>query len=115
MPYNNYNKLQKAFISFRIFFLRKNIYNKYIKNNYDKEIAFLEGPVTTLLSVKNKNTKKIAWIHNDISLVFGNNLKAKIKKRFNKKIYNKYKKLIFLSNHNLNIFNKFYELDILVG
>ena len=94
-----------------MFFFRKSIYTKYIKNNYNKEIAFLEGPITTLFSVKNKNVEKIAWIHNDISLVFGNNLKSKLKKLFNKKIYEKYKKLIFVSNHNLEKFNNFYKIN----
>ena len=112
MPYEKYNKIKKALITFRILFFKKHIYKKYINNNYDKEIAFLEGPITTLLSAKNKNTKKIAWIHNDISLVFGNNLKSKIKKIFNKKIYKKYQKLIFVSNHNLNKFNEFYNINL---
>lgn len=110
--YNEYNKLQKILISLRILFLKNNIYKKYIKNNYTCEIAFLEGPITTLFSPKNKNTNKIAWIHNDISLVFGNSIKSKIKKVFNRKTYKKYNKLIFVSNHNLQKFNDFYTLNI---
>ncbi|MDO5555863.1 MAG: glycosyltransferase [Clostridia bacterium] len=110
--YNEYNKIQKLLISLRILFFKNNIYKKYIKNNYNKEIAFLEGPITTIFSSKNKNVKKIAWIHNDISLVFGNNIKSKIKKIINKKIYEKYQKLIFVSNHNLEKFNEFYNINI---
>ena len=112
-PFNNYTKLQKVLISLKIFFFKKYIYKKYIKNNYDKEIAFLEGPITTLFSSKNRNTQKIAWIHNDISLVFGSNIKSKIKKLINKKIYSKYQKLIFVSRHNLDKFNEFYDINIL--
>ena len=112
MPYENYSKIKKIFISFRIFFFRHYIYKKYIKNGYDKEIAFLEGPVTTLFSVKNKAAEKIAWIHNDISLVFGNSIKSKIKKIFNKKVYEKYQKLVFVSNHNLKKFNQIYNMNV---
>ena len=50
---------------------------KFIKEDYDVEIAFLEGPITRLFSVKNKKTRKIAWIHNDISKVYGNGIKYK--------------------------------------
>ena len=110
--YNEYNKLKKLLISLRILFFKNNIYKKYIKNNYDVEVAFLEGPVTNILSSKNKNTKKIAWIHSDISLIFGNNLKSQIKKIINKKIYKKYQELVFVSNNNLQEFNKLYNINV---
>lgn len=110
--YNEFSKIKKLLISLRILLFNKNIYKKYIYNNYNIEIAFLEGPITTILSSKNKNTKKIAWIHNDISLVFGNNIKSKLKKLLNKKLYKKYDKLVFVSNHNLKKFNETYNLDI---
>ena len=110
--YNEYNKLKKLLISLRILFFKNIIYKKYIKSNYDTEVAFLEGPITNILSSKNKNTKKIAWIHTDISLIFGNNLKSKIKKILNKKIYNKYQELVFVSKNNSEQFNKIYNLDI---
>ena len=110
--YNEYNKLKKLLISLRILLFKNNIYKKYIKNNYDLEVAFLEGPVTNILSSKNKNTKKIAWIHSDISLIFGNNLKSKIKKLLNKKIYKKYQELVFVSNNNLLEFNKLYNINV---
>lgn len=110
--YNEYNKLKKLLISLRILLFKNSIYKKYIKNNYDVEVAFLEGPVTNILSSKNKNTKKIAWIHSDISLIFGNNLKSKIKKIINKKIYKKYQELVFVSNNNLQEFNKLYNINV---
>jgi len=110
--YNEYDKFKKILISLRILLFKNTIYKKYIKNNYDIEIAFLEGPITNILSVKNKNTKKIAWIHSDISLIFGNNIKSKFKKILNKKIYKKYEKLIFVSKNNLEQFNKLYNLNI---
>lgn len=111
-PYNEYNKFQKLLISLRILFFKNSIYKKYIKNNYNIEIAFLEGPITNILSAKNKNTKKIAWIHSDISLIFGNNIKSNFKKLINKKIYKKYQELIFVSNNNMQKFNEIYNLNI---
>ncbi len=110
--YNEYSKFKKLLISLRILLFKNNIYKKYIRNTYDVEVAFLEGPVTNILSSKNKNIKKIAWIHSDISLIFGNNLKSKIKKIVNKKIYKKYQELVFVSNNNLKAFNKIYNLNI---
>lgn len=88
--------------------MKKYIYKKYIKDNYDVEIAFLEGPITRLFSVKNKKTKKIAWVHNDISLVFGNGLKAEIKRNTDRKIYSKFDEIIFVSRDNLKKFKKQY-------
>ena len=87
---------------------KSKIYKKEIKGKYDTEIAFLEGPITRIFSVKNNDVKKIAWIHNDISQVFGNNIKAKVKKMIDKKIYSKYQELIFVSKDNLDKFNKMY-------
>jgi glycosyltransferase involved in cell wall biosynthesis len=110
--YNEYNKFKKLLISLRILFFKNSIYKKYIKNNYDVEVAFLEGPITNILSSKNKNTKKIAWIHSDISLIFGNNLKSKVKKIINKKVYKKYQELVFVSNNNLQEFNKLYNITV---
>ena len=104
-PFEKYNCLYKKLISLQILFFKKYIYKKYIKNKYDVEIAFLEGPITNLFSVKNKNVKKIAWVHTDIDKIFGNNLKAKIKKINNKKIYKNYQKIIFVSKYALEKFN----------
>ena len=112
VSYNDLSKLQKLFSSLKILFAKNSIYKKHINNNYDMEVAFLEGPITTLLSCKNTHTKKIAWIHSDISLIFGNNLKSKIKKIINKRIYKRYQKLVFVSNHNLQKFADFYDIII---
>lgn len=106
--YNNLSRLKKKIIPLKILLFKKHIYKKYIRRDYDVEIAFLEGPITRLFSVKNKKTRKIAWVHNDISLVFGNDLKAKIKKYVDRKIYSKYDKIIFVSRDNLKKFRKQY-------
>ena len=78
--YDELSEKEKKLIPLKLFFNKNSVYKNKIKGDYDVEIAFLEGPITRLFSVKNKNTRKIAWIHNDISLVFGTGIKAKIKK-----------------------------------
>lgn len=104
-PYNEMTKLEKIRISFKLLFRGKSIYKKYVKQwNYDTEIAFLEGPITRLFSIKNTNTKKIDWVHNDISKVFGNSLKSKIKERYDRKVYAKYDTIVFVSKDNLEKF-----------
>ena len=109
ISYLELSNLQKKIIPLKILFFKNHIYIKYIRENYAVEIAFLEGPITRLISVKNKKTKKIAWIHNDITKVFGNGLKAKIKKYLDKKIYSKYNLLVFVSRDNLKKFNEQYK------
>ena len=52
-------------IPLRVWLQQKQIYKKHIKNDYDVEIAFLEGAITRIFSTKNQKTTKIAWIHND--------------------------------------------------
>ena len=107
--YKELNKMEKILIPLKIWINQKSIYKKYIKNNYAVEIAFLEGAITRLFSTPNKSTTKIAWIHNDISKVFGNNIKSKIKKFVDQKIYTKFDKLIFVSKDNEKRFNEVYK------
>ena len=112
IQYKELNKIQKVLKSLQVLLQQKGIYKKYIKNNYDVEIAFLEGAITRIFSTSNNKTTKIAWIHNDIGKVFGNNLKAKIKQLFDKNIYSKYNKLVFVSNDNIKQFEKVYNNNI---
>lgn len=106
--YEQISKFQKLLMPLKVLFLKKHIYNTSIKGDYQVEVAFLEGPITRLMSVNNKNAKKIAWVHNDISKVFGNGLKAKMKKMIDEKIYSKFEKLVFVSKDNLKEFEKTY-------
>lgn len=106
--YKELNKMQKILIPLQVWLGQKSIYEKHIKNDYDVEIAFLEGAITRIFSTKNSKTTKIAWIHNDISKVFGNSIKSKIKKFVDKKIYSKYDKLVFVSNDNVKKFEEVY-------
>ena len=112
VSYSELSKIHQKIIASLYVLLMKNwIYHKMVKGDYDVEIAFLEGPITRLFSVENKETKKVAWIHNDISKVFGNNLKAKLKKIIDRKTYSKYDNLIFVSKENLKNFNELYASD----
>lgn len=99
---------KKIGMPLKILVRSKKIYEKQIKENYDVEIAFLEGAITRLFSNKNTNTRKIAWIHNDIAHVFGNGIKSKLKRKIDKKIYNQYQELVFVSKDNLISFEKTY-------
>ena len=96
-------------VPLKVLSLKNSIYKKKIKGDYNVEISFLEGPITRLFSVKNTKVKKIVWIHNDISKVFGTGLKSKIKKVIDKNIYSKYDTLIFVSKDNLEKFNEAYK------
>lgn len=106
--YDELSKWQKIWIPLKTLFFSKFIYNKKIKSDYDVEIAFLEGPVTRLISNKNKKTRKIAWIHSDITKIFGKGFKSKLKKNIDKKIYAKYDDLVFVSNDNMQNFQDLY-------
>lgn len=109
--YNQLQGLKKKLIPLKVLFQKRKIFKKYIDNdNYVAQISFLEGAITRIFSTKTKkNTKKIAWIHNDISKVFGKGPKSKIKRIIDRNIYEKYDTLVFVSIDNLDKFNKVYD------
>lgn len=104
--YMEMSKLKQIWISIYLLLFKKHIYNKYIKENYNTEVAFLEGPITTLFAVKNAKAKKIAWVHTDISKIFGNTIKAKLKKYINRNVYKKYDKIVLVSKDAKEKFKK---------
>lgn len=107
--FNDMTSFKKRLTALKLLLFKKHFYKKYIKGDYDIEIAFLEGPITRLFGVRNKNTRKIAWIHNDITKVFGKDLKAKIKVAIDKKTYGKYQTLVFVSKDNRDKFTEIYK------
>ena len=109
--FNELSKLEKILFSLKLIFFKKSIYKKYVKKDFDVEIAFLEGPITRLFSVKNKSVQKIAWVHNDIKLVFGQGLKAKIKVFIDKNVYKQYNKIVFVTKDNKKSFEDVYKLN----
>jgi glycosyltransferase involved in cell wall biosynthesis len=82
---------------------------KQLPEGYDLYVSFLEGPMTRLFA-KDNNTdaKKIVWVHNDISKVFGKGYKAKMKLKNDLKAYEKYDEIVFVSDENLEDFKQTY-------
>lgn len=109
--YDEIKGIQKKLIPLKVLLNKKKIFQNYIdKYDYFAQIAFLEGAITRIFSVKSKkNTNKIAWIHNDISKVFGKGIKSKIKRILDRNVYEKYDTLAFVSMDNLDKFNKVYD------
>ncbi len=108
--YENMSKLKRRLIPIYVLNCGKAIYKKYIKGKFDIEISFLEGPITRIFANKGES-KKIAWIHNDISKVFGTGFKSRLKLKIDKKMYSKYDKLIFVSNDNKMAFNNLFKQE----
>lgn len=104
-----YDKEKKnTLIPLYVLLCGKRIYNRFLKGKYDVNIAFLEGPITRIFCYGNDEAKKVAWVHNDISKVFGNSIKARIKRYIDKFYYNKYDKIIFVSKQNKEAFEEVY-------
>lgn len=99
--YSNTSFVKRKCISLKLRFnnFRKKLYEKY--NDKDIIISFLEGPITHLFSDFDKN--KIAWIHTDISKHFDS-------KKINsyRKDYEKYNKIVLVSESAKKSFNKVY-------
>ena len=108
--YNNLSKITKMKISLQLInpLFRNMLYKKYIKGKYDVEIAFLEGPLTWIFSGES-SARKIAWVHNDIEDVFGKGSKANRKQKMNKEAYSKFDELVFVSQDNLNKFQRYFK------
>lgn len=86
----------------KIKFDSKKIYEKYVDEKYDVEIAFLEGKVSKFVSCSNnKESKKIAWIHTDINV--GTN-SIFMDDEDEKKCYNTFDKIVCVSGEVKNRF-----------
>ena len=110
--YDNLEGIKKRITPLKVLLNKKKIFEKYMDNEeYFAQIAFLEGAITRIFSVKSKNsnTNKIDWIHNDISKVFGKGIKSRIKRILDRNVYEKYDTLAFVSIDNLDKFNKVYD------
>lgn len=74
------------------------VYRRFIKEQYDVEIAFVEGFATKLISSSNNNeSKKIAWVHTD---VLNNSYADRSYKSLNeqKDAYRKFDKVVCVSD-----------------
>ncbi len=107
--YDQLSKMKRWNMTIKVLLTKKKIYRKYMEGKFEKEIAFLEGPITRIIGTYGEKKKKIAWIHNDITKVFGENLKAKLKYSIDKQVYQKFDKLVFVSKDNLIKFREKYQ------
>ena len=109
--YNELTKLEKINMSITLSsrLLSRRLLAKYLDNEYDRVIAFLEGPITWLFDKFKIN--KIVWVHNDISKVFNKGIRTKLKQLRNKKSYKRYNKIIFVSKDNMNNFNSLFKIN----
>ena len=107
--YNELSTLEKKTLSLRLVNKRsrEKIYKNFVDEDFDVEIAFLEGPITWILSTPSKS-KKIAWVHNDILDVFGKGKKADNKIKLSGDCYKSYESIVFVSQDNLNRFKEAY-------
>lgn len=101
-------EIKNIIIPIYVLICGKLIYNRFINRKFDIDIAFLEGPVTRIFAYKG-NSKKLAWVHNDISKVYGKNKKAQIKLYIDKWFYKKYDKIVFVSEQNKKAFENVYK------
>lgn len=108
--YEELTKEERRMVSIKIMLFKERIYKIYINRKFDVEIAFLEGPITRLFACYGNRKKKIAWVHNDISKVFGTGFKAFVKKKIDKQNYRRYNKLVFVSDDNKKAFEKIYRI-----
>lgn len=108
--YSEMTNIERIYMSLKILMNKKYLYKTYIWRRYDKEIAFLEGPITRLFAADGKKKNKIVWVHNDITKVFGKGIKATLKKIMDKRTYKRFGQIVFVSKDNLNKFNKKYKI-----
>lgn len=106
-PRKDYGKIRNIINTIIFNTLSPIIYNLMVKNIYDVEIAFLEGPITRMFS-QNSQAKKIVWVHTDIEKYYENEKNAEIKKKVDSKYYSKYENIVFVSNDNLEKFEKVF-------
>ncbi len=104
-PFNSYKPTIKFFILAYLKLFEPNIFNKYIRGNYDDIIAFDEGAITSLFSY-NDDAKKIAWVHNKDYNIYAKSDKNYIRHLCN--LYSRYDKIIFAREISLRRFNKVF-------
>ncbi len=102
--YPYYSKINNY--KYRLSALLKTIYPLYIKDDYDIEVAYLECGATKVISTStNKNAKKIAWVHCDLSKKISNIDKFK---RKSANWYKKFHKVVCVSQDVEKSFKSIY-------
>lgn len=90
----------------------KKIYKKFICEQYDVEIAFVEGFATKLIAFSsNKSSKKIAWIHIDMEKnPYADQYFLSIDEE--RKIYDTYNSIVAVSKSVKNSFQKKFQVTV---
>lgn len=85
----------------------KRFYKKFIKEEFDVEIAFLEGAATKIISNSTNNkSKKIAWVHSD--LLNNHWTRRMYKKNEEYSCYKKFNDIVFVSEDARKAFNRLF-------
>ena len=75
------------------------LYKLGIREKYDIEIAFIEGRATKIIGAStNPNSRKIAWVHIDLSQGHWTSRVFKENTELEKSYYKKFNDLVFVSN-----------------
>ena len=91
---NIMGKIWKRYLK-KMKYSAKELYEKHVKEEYDVEIAFLEGKVSKFVSYSNNpKSKKIAWIHTDIT---NSTNSLFIDDKEEKECYGKFNKIVCVS------------------
>lgn len=92
-------------------FSPKFLHKLFVREHYDIEIAYLEGPSARIISgCKAKNTKLLSWIHctmhslRDIAAPFRNAAEAK-------QCYNRFDSIVYVSESCREAFQKYCKTD----
>ena len=101
----NYGFIKRKVITLIYRMFSNIIYELHIKNIYDIEVAFLEGPITRLFA-NNSNANKIAWVHTNMSLYYETTKYSKRKRKIDEKIYERYNTIVFVSKDSRENFIK---------
>lgn len=93
---------------FRLCAELKIAYSLFVKGDYDIEVAYLETAATKIIAQStNKRAVKLAWVHCDLSKKEGMPDSAdKVRRQ-----YQKFDKIVFVSEDARNGFNKLYGND----
>lgn len=87
------------------------IYKKYVKEEYDVEVAFVEGFATKLVAAStNKKSKKICWLHTDMeNNVYADSSYKSIEEE--RKVYQKFDTIVGVSESVKYVFEKKFKLS----
>lgn len=112
---DNPNLIKKVAVKLYQFFWRnidcKKIYKKYITEDYDVEVSFLEGISAKIIANStNTKSKKISWIHVDLlnetkTDKFFKNIEVE------KKTYQKFNQIVAVSEHVKEQFIKKFDIN----